>query len=637
MNLVRFTILILALIFVGLIVGPFATTDAAGPDDTADIVVEARQFSYQPSIIRVKKGQRVRITLRAMDLTHGLHVDDYGQEVVSTPGQPQQLEFVADKSGRFPLRCSQTCGPLHPFMVGSLIVEPNLPFGTSVALAALLSLGYLGFLWTRREPPLAPLSGGSVDLAAPKASLPSTLRKEITGGVRIDFLKLPVLGAFLRWRGFQFALMLPLLFFMMLALVAGLRGSPVGNSNLGIVFVWILWWALLIILLIPFGGRVWCAMCPLPGPGEWLQRLSFVRRREGASFSLGKAWPAKLRNIWLQNGAFLLIALFSAIVLTTPWATVAVLVTFAALSLGLALIFQGRAFCRYVCPLGGFIGLCSMVAPLAVRVKDREVCRAHKGKECIKGSAAGYGCPWFEYPGTMHRNAYCGLCMECVKTCPKGNIAAGLQPFGRDLVVDRGHADEAYRTFIALGSAALYSAVMLGPWGWLRSLAGNPLASGFALYAIILLGTCLILVPGLFLVTAWLARLASGTSTVSVARLWRNFSYGLVPLGLTVWIAFSLSVVLASGYRLIPTLSDPLGHGWNLFGTAGFEGGPVLMNLLPYIQTTVLLIGLVWSIKTCWQLACRMFIRRDEAWRALGPVTLFLFGATATFLWLYLG
>lgn len=633
----RLATLIKALALVALMVSPFTAAKAAGPDDTLDIVVEARQFSYQPAVIRVKKGQRVRITLRSMDLTHGLHLDDYGREIMASPGQPRQLEFVADKSGRFTFRCSQTCGPLHPFMVGSLIVEPNLPFETAVALAALLSLGLLGYLWVKREPSLAPMVGASTEVAVPRVSGSSSVRVRSAGAVRLDFLKLPLVGPFLRWRGFQFALMLPLLFFMMLALVAGLRGSPVGNSNLGIVFVWILWWALLIVLLIPLGGRIWCAICPLPGPGEWLQRLSFVRRREGAPLSLGKKWPAQLRNIWLQNGAFLVIALFSTIVLTTPWATAAVLVSFAVLSLGFALIFQGRVFCRYVCPLGGFIGLCSLVAPLAVRVKDREVCREHKEKECLRGSRAGYGCPWFEYPGTMNRNAYCGLCMECVKTCPKGNIAVGLQPFGRDLVVDKGHSDEAYRTFIALGSAALYSAVMLGPWGWLRSLAGNPFSSGFALYALLLLGACLVMTPGLFLAAAWLARLASGSGTASITRLWRSFSYGLVPLALMAWIAFSLSVVLASGYRLIPALSDPLGHGWNLFGTATFEGGPVLMDLLPYVQIAVLLVGLAWSIKTCWQISRRLFVRRDEAWRALAPVTLFLFSTTTTFLWLYLG
>ncbi|MEM4303463.1 MAG: hypothetical protein QW470_07415 [Candidatus Caldarchaeum sp.] len=51
----------------------------------------------------------------------------------------------------------------------------------------------------------------------------------------------------------------------------------------------------------------------------------------------------------------------------------------------------------------------------------------HVGKECFKGSENGYGCPWYEFPQNLNRNAYCGLCMECVKTCPLDNIALNLR------------------------------------------------------------------------------------------------------------------------------------------------------------------------------------------------------------------
>jgi hypothetical protein len=344
-----------------------------------------------------------------------------------------------------------------------------------------------------------------------------------------------------------------------------------------------------------------------------------------------------MRSMWLQNGAFLLIALFSTVLLTTPVATVGILVGFTVLALGLSLVFRGRSFCRYVCPLGGFIGLCAMAAPLAVRVNDRSQCQSHKEKECLKGSARGYGCPWFEYPGTMDTGAYCGLCMECLKTCPQGNIAVGLQGIGRDLAGRSGQADEAFRTFIALGSAALYAGAMLGPWGWLKSLAGNPLSPQFALYAGLLLGICLIVVPALFLLTSWLAILAARDRGVKVKTLWQDLSYGLIPLALTAWIAFSLSLLLLSGHYVVPVLSDPLGRGWNLFGTAGSDGGPVLMNLLPYLQSLVLLIGLAWSISACWQIARRSFGERAAALRALLPVCAFLAGVTLVMLWLFQG
>ncbi|MDP2953322.1 MAG: 4Fe-4S binding protein, partial [Chloroflexota bacterium] len=340
----------------------------------------------------------------------GLYLDAYGVEIKAAPGFPEQTEFVADKPGQFRFRCTQICGSLHPFMAGKLIVSPNWPFNTSLALTGLLTLSLLGCLWLRRDLPPPPVPGGAATPKTSKARPPGRPGGARTGPSGIDLLQLPVIGRFLRWRGFQFALMLPLLSFLVLAVVAGWQGSPVGSHNISIVSVWILWWALLIILLIPLGGRLWCAACPVPGPGEWLQRLSFLRKREGKPFTLGKKWPPVLRNMWLQSGTFVGIALFSAVVLTTPTATASALAAFVALALLMSLIFRGRTFCRYVCPLGGFIGIFALLAPLGVRVRDRDVCREHREKECIKGSARGYGCPWFEYPGTMDHNAYCGLC-----------------------------------------------------------------------------------------------------------------------------------------------------------------------------------------------------------------------------------
>src|SRR5512140_1491136 len=78
-------------------------------------------------------------------------------------------------------------------------------------------------------------------------------------GSRIDlFQLLPPLGWLAKQRWFQFAAVLPNLVFFTLFLGAGIFGTPVGNRNIIIVFVWILWWFLLISVLVPFASRIWC-------------------------------------------------------------------------------------------------------------------------------------------------------------------------------------------------------------------------------------------------------------------------------------------------------------------------------------------------------------------------------------------
>ena len=65
-------------------------------------------------------------------------------------------------------------------------------------------------------------------------------------------------------------------------LLTGLAGTPAGNHNFGIIYVWLVWWALLKLVLIPFLGRFWCSICPIPAPGDWIQRRSMLTPRPGS-------------------------------------------------------------------------------------------------------------------------------------------------------------------------------------------------------------------------------------------------------------------------------------------------------------------------------------------------------------------
>lgn len=410
-----------------------------------------------------------------------------------------------------------------------------------------------------------------------------------------------------RWLGLlrnrwpQLVLRLIALAGFMLAIMAGLLGTPVGNRNFAIIMVWIAWWAVLILVAVPLLGRAWCSICPIPLPGEWLQQGTILKPsgkpRKGllSRLVLGKRWPNPLRNIWLQNAAFSLLALFSIVVLTEPRLTGLVLVGLILMSVATSLIFERRAFCRYLCPVGGFIGLYSQTAPIELRIKDRKVCAAHTVKTCYTGNAEGYGCPWQVFPPGLVKNTYCGLCLECIRTCPYDNIGINLRPFGADLAVPRERKlDEAFKAFIMLGSGLIYMTTLLGPWGALKSAAGNPGSLGWLLYATIFLAIIFGVLPGFFYVLMWLGKHLSRT-ILPASRLFIQQSYALIPLGLGAWIAFSLGFVFASASYILPALSDPLGWGWNLLGTTGMSWTPYLMAQVPVLQAIILAGGLVWS------------------------------------------
>ena len=116
-----------------------------------EIVIHARQYAYAPGVVRVGQGERVTMVLEAEDMTHGVYVDGYSVDLVAAPGRPARASFVADREGKFRLRCSKVCGSLHPFMLGELIVEPNGPWWRAVGLTILAAVGTVTYLTVGRS------------------------------------------------------------------------------------------------------------------------------------------------------------------------------------------------------------------------------------------------------------------------------------------------------------------------------------------------------------------------------------------------------------------------------------------------------------------------------------------------------
>lgn len=114
-------------------------TQAARPTERT-IRVEASSFEYSPAVVSVRRGDRVTIELVSTDVVHGIYIDGYGVEVIADPGQTASLSFVANQVGTFRMRCSVTCGALHPFMIGKLKVGSNDLLWRAGGLAVLACL-----------------------------------------------------------------------------------------------------------------------------------------------------------------------------------------------------------------------------------------------------------------------------------------------------------------------------------------------------------------------------------------------------------------------------------------------------------------------------------------------------------------
>ncbi|MCS7220872.1 MAG: cupredoxin domain-containing protein [Anaerolineae bacterium] len=114
-----------------------------------EIHINARQFAFEPARLRVNRGDQVTLIFHPTDVVHGLYLEGYGVNLKAVPGESAQATFVADRAGKFRYRCSVSCGSLHPFMIGELVVGPNAFPWRASALAIIAALGTVAFLYVR--------------------------------------------------------------------------------------------------------------------------------------------------------------------------------------------------------------------------------------------------------------------------------------------------------------------------------------------------------------------------------------------------------------------------------------------------------------------------------------------------------
>ena len=96
-------------------------------------------------------------------------------------------------------------------------------------------------------------------------------------------------------------------------------------------------------------------------------------------------------------------------------------------------------------------------------------------------------------------------------------------------------------------------------------------------------------VVSVYKAASWLAATYAG----SPVSLEKPFLLSLVPIALVYAVAHYFSLLVVQGQFLLPLASDPLGRGWDLFGTAGVT--PTLNVFAPntiwYVQVAALVAG----------------------------------------------
>ena len=175
-------------------------------------------------------------------------------------------------------------------------------------------------------------------------------------------------------------------------------------------------------------------------------------------------------------------------------------------------LFRGAAFCKYVCPIGQFNFVQSLVSPLEIKVREPATMRFLRDERLHSRRSDRRrlpGCELHLYQPRKAGNMDCTFCLDCIHACPHDNIGILAAPPGKELWHDPLRSgigrfgrrpDLAALVLILVFGAFANAAGMVGPvveWEQLLQLRlglASPLAivSGFYLVAIVVLPLLLV-------------------------------------------------------------------------------------------------------------------------------------------------
>jgi hypothetical protein len=395
----------------------------------------------------------------------------------------------------------------------------------------------------------------------------------------------PPVGPLLASGALRWAVRLAGLAVFALLVVAGLAGAQQPFKNITPVAVWVLWW-IGFSYLAAFVGDPW----PLVNP--WATVYDLVRGRRPPARPLA-AYPAGAS----VAPAVLLFAVFVVMELAwadseVPRALALAMVGYSAFTwIAMALfgrdqwLARGELFSVYFAVLGRF-------APLAVEAgpPPRLVARPYAVGLLV------------QRPVPLAMTAFVLLMLAAV-------------------------------TFDGLIETPLWAATVEG----LRHGPGGAAVAGLSDEAltgaawVAFAAAFALLYGGVMRAMAW-----SAGEAAPRAGLGGWFVLTLVPIGIAYHLAHYHSLLLVAGQYAIPLLSDPLGRGWNLFGTTLYRVDFSVVDAASiwYLSVGAVVVGHVVAVYLAHVMALRVYGRPRPALRSQIPMLVLMVLYTMGSLWI---
>lgn len=155
-----------------------------------------------------------------------------------------------------------------------------------------------------------------------------------------------------------------------------------------------------------------------------------------------------------------------------------------------------------------------------------------------------------------------------------------------------------------------------------------------------LLETLALLLSPFFLLAVYLIFIALmkavTRSRLPVSQLAYAFALSLIPIAVAYNIAHYFTLLLLPGQAIIPLISDPLGSGLNLFGTANYQMNETFLSAFAvwYTQVALIVVGHVAAVLASHAEALRLFGDRRQALISQVPMLVLMVLYTMGSLWI---
>jgi len=361
-------------------------------------------------------------------------------------------------------------------------------------------------------------------------------------------------------------------------MVIGAAGPISPTQNFATVFVWVIWWvgfALFTALVVD----LWSTGNPFRTLIEGILRATGLGQRE-RSLPAATGWLAVtglLSIAWLE-----LVSDWSE----NPRALVLLVAVYAALLLAGAALAGPRSWFETADPLTRLFGLLGHAAPIAARPGGVRLRLPASGLTGMPVSAAG---------------AVFILCL----------IAIVL--------------------FDGLSETPFWAAIL----DWItrsQTLAGVDILKLIRTIGLLTMA----LVAVLLYLGLTLAMWRAVRGAQPPGRIFTGFAASLLPIAVAYHLAHYASYMALAAQLMKPIVSDPLGLGWDLFGTANqrINLGVISAKGVWWIAAAALVTGHALSVFVAHGEAQRLFPDHRQAVRSQLPMMVFMVGLTSLSLWI---